>query len=212
MPQTEYTEAEERIFEAALQAFARKGKEGARMQEIADAAQINKAMLHYYFRSKDRLYAAVFEYVFRRFFAGIGEAVAEAETFEAVLRTFITGYIDFLKDHQDVVRLMVNENLSGGEAVVQQVNKLKAADGNPVRALIGRIAQAAKSGEIRPIDPFQTALTVLASCIFFFIVYPIMREMNPGVARDRDGFLEERKRHLVDLLYHGLQPRPPDQP
>ncbi len=204
---TTYTEAEERIFEAALQAFARKGKDGARMQEIADAAQINKAMLHYYFRSKDKLYAAVFAYVFQRFFAGIGAAVEEAESFEAVLRTFITGYIDFLKDHQDVVRLMVNENLSGGEAVVQQVSTLKSADGNPVRALITRIAQATKTGEIRPVDPFQTALTVLSSCIFFFIVYPTMREMNPGVARDRDGFLEERKAHLIDLLVHGLHPR-----
>lgn len=205
---TTYTEAEERIFEAALQAFARKGKDGARMQEIADAAQINKAMLHYYFRSKDKLYAAVFAYVFQHFFAGIGAAVEEAESFEAVLRTFITGYIDFLKDHQDVVRLMVNENLSGGEAVVQQVSTLKSADGNPVRALITRIAQATKTGEIRPVDPFQTALTVLSSCIFFFIVYPTMREMNPGVARDRDGFLEERKAHLIDLLVHGLHPRP----
>ncbi len=42
-----YTETEERIFEAALHVFARKGKDGARMQEIADAAGINKAMLHY---------------------------------------------------------------------------------------------------------------------------------------------------------------------
>ena len=50
---------EEQIFDAALTIFSRKGKDGARMQEIAEEAGMNKALLHYYFRSKDRLYEAV---------------------------------------------------------------------------------------------------------------------------------------------------------
>ena len=72
-------ETENSIFEAALDVFSRKGKDGARMQEIADAAGINKAMLHYYFRSKDLLYESVFGHVARHFFSAL-EAVMTAKS------------------------------------------------------------------------------------------------------------------------------------
>ena len=52
---------ESRILEAAKEVFIAKGFDGARMQEIADTAEINKALLHYYFRNKDKLFEAVFE-------------------------------------------------------------------------------------------------------------------------------------------------------
>lgn len=49
-------ETEEKIFEAARTVFQKSGFEGARMQEIADTANINKSMLHYYYRNKDNLF------------------------------------------------------------------------------------------------------------------------------------------------------------
>jgi len=55
-----HTDTEKIILEAARQVFIRKGFDGARMQEIADEANINKALLHYYFRSKDKLFMAIF--------------------------------------------------------------------------------------------------------------------------------------------------------
>ena len=58
---------EERIFEAARKVFARKGRDGARMQEIADEAGINRALLHYYFRSKQGLFEAVFAHMFEQY-------------------------------------------------------------------------------------------------------------------------------------------------
>ncbi len=73
-----YSDTERQIFDAALQVFARKGKDGARMQAIADRADINKAMLHYYFRSKDKLYEQVFAFTMRRFMASFGASLREA--------------------------------------------------------------------------------------------------------------------------------------
>ena len=204
----QYSETEERIFEAALQAFARKGKDGARMQEIADAAGINKALLHYYFRSKDKLYEAVFAFVFRRFMLSIGEAIRDAATFEQTLRVFIDGYIDSIKNNLDVVRLMVNENLSGGHVMGARLKEtLFSMELAPPRLFIEKLTAAIAAGEVRPIDPKQTLLSVISCCIFFFIALPTVCIMNPEAAHNLDGFIEQRKAHIFDLIYSGLKPR-----
>ena len=205
---TAYTETEERIFEAALHVFARKGKDGARMQEIADAAGINKAMLHYYFRSKDKLYEAVFAFVFQHFIDTLGKAIRDAETFEQTLRTFIDGYIDSVKDNLDVVRLMVNENLSGAPVMGSRIKEaFHATELAPPRLFVEKLSAAIANGEIRSVDPKQTLLSVISCCLFFFITLPTVRIMNPE-AQDLDTFIEQRKAHIFDLIYTGLKPRP----
>lgn len=202
-----YSDTEERIFEAALTVFAQKGKDGARMQEIADVAGINKAMLHYYFRIKDQLYEKVFGYVMRRFLSSFTETIQEAESFEAMLRMFINDYIDFIRGHQRVMRLMVNEMLAGGEAISRHVEIFFKSEDAPPQLFIRRIQAAIDSGEIRPVDPAQTLLTVVSGCIFFFIATPMVRILAPAASADEDAFIEQRKAHLFDLIYHGLQPR-----
>ena len=207
-----YTEAEERIFEAALHVFARKGKDGARMQEIADFAGINKAMLHYYFRSKDKLYEAVFAFVFRRFMDTLGAPIRDAATFEQTLRTFIDGYIDTVKDNLDVVRLMVNENLSGGPVMGTRLKEaMHGMELAPPRLFVEKLTAAIANGEVRPVDPKQTLLSVISCCLFFFITLPTVRIMNPE-AQDLDAFIEHRKAHIFDLIYTGLKPRPDATP
>ena len=61
-------QTEERIFDAATDVFTEKGMDGARMQDIANHAGINKSLLHYYYRSKDRLFDAVFEKIAGKMF------------------------------------------------------------------------------------------------------------------------------------------------
>ena len=63
--------AEEKILAAAKKVFTRNGMDGARMQDIADEAGINKALLHYYFRSKDKLFQVIFVQEAKKFFPKI---------------------------------------------------------------------------------------------------------------------------------------------
>lgn len=204
------TETEERIFEAALKVFGQKGKEGARMQEIADEAGINKAMLHYYFRSKDRLYEEVFGFVMRRFLGSFAQALRHADTFEEMLRAFIDTYIDFVAENLSVVRLMVNENLSGGPVMVKHIRAfVETSEYAPPRFFAVRVQEAVRRGEIRPVDPLQLLLTVVAGCAFPFLITPILNLLNPEAAQNRPAFLAARKAHLFDVIYHGLRPAPP---
>ena len=74
-------ETETRIFDAALTVFASKGRDGARMQEIADHAGINRALLHYYFRTKQQLYQAVFAHLFQQYVNSFRESLRLEGTF-----------------------------------------------------------------------------------------------------------------------------------
>lgn len=205
----ERTATEERIFEAALQVFARKGRDGARMQEIADLAEINKAMLHYYFRSKDRLYAQVFRYVFDRFDRAFFDAVEKAgeESFGAALESFVDHYIDFVGHHTDVLRLMVNEFLAGGEVVRAELQGMIATGSAPPQRLARLIARAVAAGEIAPVEPRHFLVTLVSGCLFPLIALPMVATVIPEAYDDYESFLAARKRHLLEVLRRGIEPR-----
>lgn len=201
-----YSEAEVQILEAALKAFAQKGRDGARMQEIADAAGINKAMLHYYFRSKDKLYAEVFGYVMRRFLAAFGEALRGADTFREMLRLFIGAYIDFVWSNPDILRLVVQENLAGGAVMSAHIRSFVETNDLAPPRLFGRwVAEAVARGEIRPVDPVHLLLTTVSGCALPFLVAPMVRGFNPEAVADWGAFVQARKQHLFEVLYEGLR-------
>ncbi len=206
-PRSDYSDTERQIFDAALQVFAREGRHGARMQAIADAADTNKAMLHYYFQDKETLYEEVFTYTMRRFMSSFGESLKEAPTFEETLRVFIDGYVEFVRSDEAAMRLMVQENLAGGSLLGEHMREATESGDAPPRILVETIASAVDAGEIRAVDPQHTVLSVVSTCLFFFVARPSVEIMHPHAADDWGAFVEARKDHLFDLIYHGLAPR-----
>ena len=198
-------DTEERIIIAASTVFARKGKDGARMQEIADEAGINKAMLHYYFRSKDKLYEAVFRHVFRQFTEQYATSIREGSSFAETLKLFINGFIDAIREKPDIVRLMVTENLSGGSTLGHLIVE-KEHEQAPPSILRLRLEEAIEDGEVRAVDPDHALLTILSCCLFFFIWAPTIHIKFPE-SSDWDAFIKARKEHIFDMIYNGLQPQ-----
>lgn len=206
---TEPTEpgTEQRIFDAALHVFSNKGQDGARMQEIADHAEINRALLHYYFRSKAQLYEAVFAHGFGQFISGLTPSLRTERRFEDTLRTFVHGYIDYIHGHQAMARLMLNECLCGGPVLTTYMTRAMENPGEfPGLVMEDRIRAAVEGGEIRAVDVEQTMLTIVSACLFPFVALPTVRIFHPEVEEDFDGFVEERKQHVVDLLIRGMRP------
>src|SRR5688572_8169650 len=90
-------ETEQRILEAARAVFIRRGTAGARMQEIAAEAGVNQALLHYYFRSKDRLSAAVFEQFAARLFPAVIQILGGDSSLEEKIDRVIAAYLENLE-------------------------------------------------------------------------------------------------------------------
>ncbi|HER43351.1 MAG TPA: TetR/AcrR family transcriptional regulator, partial [Candidatus Eisenbacteria bacterium] len=124
------TPTERKILSAAARVFLEKGRDGARMQEIADAAGINKALLHYYFRSKELLYREVVAREVSGFVRGLIASFSVEGEIDEMLRSFIDGSIDRLAGNPQVVRFLVWELGSGGAIVRGVVKEALAGSGS----------------------------------------------------------------------------------
>ena len=102
-------QTEEKIFEAATDVFLEKGMDGSRMQDIASYAGINKALLHYYFRTKDQLFNAVFEMIVRKILKKFAPVFDENLSLEEKIRFFFKEHISFLQDNPKLPAFILNE-------------------------------------------------------------------------------------------------------
>jgi TetR/AcrR family transcriptional regulator len=100
---------EEKIFEAATDVFVRKGMDGARMQDIASKAGINKALLHYYYRSKEKLFTTVFEMIARRLFKKFSPILDDTLTLKDKITFFFKEHITFLQENPALPGFVLNE-------------------------------------------------------------------------------------------------------
>ncbi len=208
MREQEYTESEEKIFLAALDVFSREGKNGARMQEIADRAGLNKALIHYYFRSKERLYEEVFSFVMRRYLLSLAASLKDNTSFEELLREFVTRFLDLLNEHPTLPLFILRELSEGAAVMEEKIRQIIVPSGAGLPAVFTEAYRAAAaSGEIRDLGASQTLITIMGACIYFFAGYPVLAALMPDIASDRDASLQERKQHIYDLVMYGLKPR-----
>lgn len=197
---------EERIFEAARKVFARKGRDGARMQEIADEAGINRALLHYYFRSKQGLFEAVFGHMFEQYMRSFDTVIEPGQPLSEMLPRFISHYIDYAMEHEDMVRLIMGENLRGAPILGEALAAAKQNEDSLPNRIEQAIRAAIERGEIREVDPQHTLLTIISACIHFIVMKPTVQAMNPDAQADFAAFTEARKQHITDLVMLGLRP------
>ncbi|MDH7514571.1 MAG: TetR family transcriptional regulator [Bacteroidota bacterium] len=203
-----YTATEKRIFRAAISVFGERGKHGARVRDIAQRAGTNKALVHYYFRSKERLYSEVFRYLITTMFRFIAQAVKESDDFADIIRTFIDRYFSLLEKNRDILRFMFREILAGATAFGKELEQIYTTDQRtPPHIFFESYERAVRRGEIRDIGAVQTLLTMIGACVLSFMAPPIVFALYPMERKTRKQFMNERKEHIFNILYFGLQPR-----
>jgi len=209
MVNDEYTETEEKIFLAALEEFGINGKQGARMQAIADRAGFNKALVHYYFRKKDNLYDKAFDFVIRRFFFRILDSLDTDKSFPELMYDVISLYMDILESNPSLRKFLLREVSDGAPVLSESLRRAFTPDIPTVPEMfIRKFNDAVHRGVFRPLDPIQTLITLLGACVFFFVGFPVLSSFLPDLTKHRERMLAERKQHIYDILLHGLQPAP----
>jgi TetR/AcrR family transcriptional regulator len=202
------SEKEQLILQTAMDVFIEKGRHGAKMQEIADRAGINKALLHYYYRSKEKLYSKIFEFLIWHNINELLSLLDSDLSFPEYLRTFIAEYTDLLNQNPKIPLFILKE-LSEGGAVVKRVLKNLVENGKfDSNKALRVIERGMKRGEIVRMDPLQVIATIVGSCLFYFISEPIFKTLFINEQTfDRNRFIEERKEAIYQLLSFGLIPR-----
>jgi len=201
--------SKEKIIAAAWQVFVDKGYDGARMQEIADLAGINKAMIYYYFKSKDELFEGILSDTFQRFFTGFFEMMdLQTTSVTEFIPAFVDAHVDFLAQNPNLPKLLIRE-IHGSNPAIQRVLHhffSELITELSTKVLIN-IDDAAKRGEIRPVDPMQTIFNVLGLNIMFFTMRPVINVFMEKFPINETELLTRRKEAIKDLLLYGLLPR-----
>lgn len=202
----DYSEKEEEIFKAAIDEFSQYGKKGARVQSIAKKANCNKTLIHYYFRNKDRLYEEVFDYHFTQLFLTVYQAITDAPTFKETLIRFVDQFIEFLKEFGPYPILMLKE--MDMESKKKRFERIKEKTGTGSVSLFKeKMGEAAERGEIRDLDARHTFMSIIGACTQLFIAYPILSISGHGSPEKKERFIEEHKKHVIELIYNGLRTR-----
>ncbi len=198
------TSTEQRIIEAARRVFMQKGMAGARMQEIADEAGINKALLHYYFRSKEKLFEHIFGEVIARISMGLKSIFEKEMGVLERLTSIVDIYVDTLMENRYLPLFVLNEMNQNPErfSSLLQENIIEH-----MKKLFIEIRQEAESGQIRETNPAHLLLNILGLIIFPFATYPVMQKVAPEEFRPFfNNFLEERKHEVKQFIINALTP------
>jgi len=194
---------EQKILEAASRVFLRKGMAGARMQEIADEAGINKSLLHYYYRNKDKLFMSVFRLAIQDFLPGILYIFNSRISIFQKLERFIHEYMRVLMDNPFVPMFILHELQRDPDRLF---HVFKDAGIEPSRFL-KEFERSVKKGEVRNIDPRHLIVNVLSLCIFPIAARPMMqRVFFDNDARAYEAFLKEREAVVSEFVINAIQP------
>ena len=190
------------ILNAAITIFQKKGMAGARMQEIADEAQINKAMLHYYFRNKQQLFEAVFMQAFQKLAPQLNHIFASEDGIFEKIKKFTSNYIDFILENPYLPAFIIQELNNNPEFVT----KFMSHEGKPdPRPFLGQIEEEIKAGNIKKIPPKQLLLDLLSLTIFPFVGEVMIKViMNVSDVEFRQ-MIEERKTLIAEQLISSIK-------
>ena len=161
---------EEKILNAAQKVFIEKGMDGARMQEIADEASINKALLHYYFRTKQKLFEAIFKKVLSKILPNLMDMVHSDLPIEVKMGIFIENYIDLLMKNPFLPTFILKE-MNRDPDFIATVIKGTGIQPDKIFAMFEREMDA---GKIRRMDPRDLLINILALSIFPIAAKPLM--------------------------------------
>ena len=194
--------AEEKILNAAKRVFENKGMAGARMQEIADEAKINKSLLHYYYRSKQLLFEAVFKAAFNQLAPKINKVFNTDETIFEKIKNFSDNYTAFMIKHPYLPNFILQE-LNRNPDFVKELISTKTFP--RISKFQNQISDAVKKREIRHIESEQLFINILALNIFPFVGAPLLKGFINATDKEYKAILERRKTDVSDFIIQSIK-------
>lgn len=195
---------EEKIFEAAKEVFTVKGYAAARMQEIADKAGINKALLHYYYRSKSKLFQKIFQKVFATFLLNITSIFTENLPLDDLIRKFVDVYLTQISKNPQVPNFIINELHQNSAEVFDMFDTM------PIRKNImhlqARIDKEIEAGTLVPMNAMDLIINLLSMTLFPIIVKPLL---SYNFQLDQEKFnelIERRKKSIPEFVIRSIRP------
>jgi AcrR family transcriptional regulator len=201
---------EQRILDAAHAVFLRRGTAGARMEEIAREAGVNQALLHYYFRTKDRLAEAVFRHAAQQLLPSVIEILGSAIDLEAKVARVVQLELDHLLRTPDLPGYILSELNHHPERARQLISAITGMTPEEARpkvftVLRQQIDERVQAGTMAAISPDQFVVNLISLCIFPFAARPMLMGLLGFDQAEFTRFIEQRRRLLVPFFLRALR-------
>jgi TetR/AcrR family transcriptional regulator len=203
MAETKDLSTEAKILEAAKSVFLLRGLDGARMQDIADEAGINKALLHYYFRSKDKLFEMVFDHMSSRIVPDLTAIVEQDLPIQVTLDRIIHRYIDFVAENPKVPLFLITELNRNPERIKELLSNSKNFE--KMQVFGAKMLGEMQAGSIKTLNPLHLFMNVMAMCIFPFVAKPMVQHVLKISDADYQIILSQRKEQVSQFVHAALR-------
>ena len=192
---------DEKILSAAQSVFIIKGMDGARMQEIANEAGINKALLHYYFRTKQKLFEAIFSKLFNQIFPNLEMLIESDKPIDLKLGAFIEKYTEVMLKNPFLPAFILKE-INRDPNFFPSIFKEKGIDPSKILEMFEKEME---TGNIVKMNPRDLIINMLSMCLFPFAAKPLLQLIlfeNDSKAYDQ--FLIERKTTVKNFVLNSI--------
>lgn len=188
------------ILAAAEKVFAESGLAGARTDAITANAGVNKALLYYYFGSKEGLYQAVLEDHFREFNRQALALLSAEGSAREILMRYVSLHFDFISARHQYAALFHQMMTAGGHLPERLVRKYFKPRSDAFAALLER---GMRAGEFRSADRFHTAVSIIAVIVFYFSCAPVLQLLGRSDAYSAPN-LRRRKQEVLEFIRQSL--------
>lgn len=197
-------DTQQTILKAAVEVFREKGRDGAKMQEIANRAGINKAMLHYYFRNKELLFEEVFRLTVVDFFSRINDILNSQEKLQIKINRICQVYISMAMQTPYLPVFILSEMNRNPEELFKKMFSTHQSRPNFL-GFAKQIEEEVHKGNILPIHPMQLIANILSLCVFPVVSRPMMQFVGEVSDAEFEHLMEERKQLVPQLIWTSIQ-------
>jgi len=192
------------ILQAAIREFAQQGIAGARIDAIARAAHVNKALLYYYFKDKEALYGAVLDQVFGGLTLAVNAALSLNLPPRETILAYARAHFDYIASHPLYPRIVQGEMMRAGRGGSTQLNRIVKQYFRPLFLQLAKVLQEGIAArEFRPVDPMQFIPTMISVIVFYFTNAPVMRLLSGSDPMDPEP-VRERRAAVLDFISAAL--------
>jgi AcrR family transcriptional regulator len=172
------------------------------MQEIANAANINKGLLHYYFKSKDALFGKVFGLAFEAMMKRFADILSADTDLPTKIEQFCHTYIMVVSRNSYLPRFVINEISRQPDAFIARLRKRGEIPNGQL--FFDQVKREVEAGNIRPIDGKQLLVNMLSLCIFPFLAKPMIQILAGLSAAEFKAFIEARKTEVSKFVLDAI--------
>ncbi len=203
---TEEQNVELKILKAAENLFLKQGFMRTTTAQIAKEAGCNQAMVHYYYRKKERLFEKIYSEKIQLMMSNLLTASSSTATFEERIMNIVGIHFDFLKQNPLIPAFLLNEAFShSSDRRTHLMDVIKKHSQTITAPLENELSKRIKDGTIRPISSFDLILTILSLNIGAFLIGPVFQKIWEISDERYQELIEHRKEEVIQTIFARLK-------